>query len=522
MIVNTESGIVVERSSEDRADRQADRAAEHFQTDHLLGDLKGRSVRGGALTIGSQGAQFVLQLASTAILARLLTPADFGLIAMVATVTAFAALFKDLGLAQASVQRERLTHEQVSTLFWINVLASAAIGALVACSAPLVAWIYGEPRLVMVTIVLGGVFVFGGIAAQHTALLRRQMRFGPLALIDVAALALGIVAAVALAWAGASYWALVAMMGVQSLATAAGVWIASGWIPGRMQRGSGVMPMIRFGGHLTGFNVLNYFTRNFDNVLIGAFRGAAELGMYSKAYGLLMMPIRQMNAPVTAVAIPALSRLQQKPAEYRRYFLRAVGLLAFAGVPVVVFSAAAATEIVAILFGPGWEQVATIFRCLAPAALAGVLNVVPGWLCTSLGNTQRQLRWAIIAAPITVAGFVIGLNWGTVGVATAFSTTWCALLLWFIWYAGRGTPVGLGGVAGVSWRPLFASIVSATLAWWVLDALQHAAAPLLRLSAAGVCFGVLYLAVFAALPKGWRFLAEAAQLMPLLRRTAPS
>jgi O-antigen/teichoic acid export membrane protein len=416
---------------------------QHFRTDHLLPDLKGRSVRGGVITLGAQGVKFVLQLGSTAVLARLLTPADFGLIAMVATFTGFAALFKDLGLSQATVQREHVTHEQVSTLFWINVAVAALIGLLVAAMAPAVAWFYGEPRLAMVTVALGSTFVFGGLAAQHAALLRRQMRFGPLAAVEVASLAGGIAAAVWLALAGAGYWALVAMTMGQALVTAAGLWIVSGWSPGRPRRGAGIRPMLGFGGNVTAFNLFNYFSRNADNLLIGWYWGAASLGLYSKAYSLLTLPMRQVNGPAATVAVPALARLAGDSERYRRAFISVQATLLMVSAPAMAVLLVEPTAVVSVFLGDQWLAAAPILRWLALIGIIQVATQSNGWVFTTQGRTREMMWWGLVGGLLSVGAFLAGLPWGGVGVAASYALSGVLVRTpLMLWWLGRKGPVG--------------------------------------------------------------------------------
>jgi O-antigen/teichoic acid export membrane protein len=435
----------------------------HFATNHLMADLKGRSVRGGAVTLVSQGIKFALQMGSTMILARLLAPSDFGLVAMVAAITGLVAMFKDAGLSMATVQRQDITHDQVSTLFWINLGLTAVVTLVIAALAPAVAAFYAEPRLVWITLALAGTMLFGGLTVQHDALLRRQMRFEGLAVVELVTMAIGIAVGVTMAMMGFGYWALVAMTGAGSLANAVLVWRLCHWRPGKPKLGSGVGSMLRYGGGLTGFNFLNYFTRNADNVIVGFALGSGPLGIYSKAYGLLMMPIRQINVPVHSVMMPALSRLQDDPARYRRAYLRAISAIAMAGMPIVVCAWVLADEAVAILLGPGWEEAADVFRWLGPAAFFGTINVAPGWLCLSLGRASTQVRWALIAAPITVFAFLIGVQFGIVGVAAAFSASWCLGLYIFIAMACRGTPVRQRDIAAAIAPQVLASLVAAGL-----------------------------------------------------------
>ncbi len=182
--------------------------ADRFDTANLTKDLARRTIRGGAVTLTAQGAKFVLRMGSMAVLARLLTPADFGVIAMVTVITGFVEMFKDAGLSTATVQRATITHAQISTLFWINVALSVGVTATVAGLAPAIAWFYDDPRLTAVTLTLAGTMIFGGLAVQPQALLRRQMQFGRLATIEIASLVAGIGTACAMAVQGFGYWGL--------------------------------------------------------------------------------------------------------------------------------------------------------------------------------------------------------------------------------------------------------------------------------------------------------------------------
>jgi len=306
---------------------------ELFDTKHLHRDLKGHAVRSGAVTMISQGAQFVLQLGSTMILARLLTPGDFGLVTMVVALTNFAALFKDLGLSMATIQRAEINHDQVSSLFWVNVGISLLATVVVASAAPLISSFYQEPRLLPITLILSSTFLLGGLAVQHQALLRRQMRFKSLAVVQILSGALSVITAVSLAWfwrdTDHAYMALIWMQVVRASVLALGMWIFCSWVPGLPSRGSGVRSMLSYGADVTGFNIMNYWTRNLDRVLIGKFCGASQLGFYAKAYQFLIFPINQLRAPIFSVATPVLSSLQKDPDNYRRYMQRLMSILAF-------------------------------------------------------------------------------------------------------------------------------------------------------------------------------------------------
>lgn len=490
---------------------------DHFDTEYLKADLKGRSVRGGAVTMAAQGATFFLRMGSTVVLARLLTPQDFGLIAMVTVVTSFVAMFKDMGLSMATVQKTEINHEQISTLFWINVGLSLCVMVVIAALAPAIAWFYGEPRLVWVTLALAGAFIFGGFTIQHQALLRRQMRFGALAVIQIVSMVVGIITAIIAAWYGAGYWALVLMQLASAIAGVICVWLVCPWHPGWSLRRCGVRSMLAFGGNLTGFNFLNYFARNMDNVLIGRFWGAGQLGLYSKAYGLLLLPIRQINAPIASVAIPALSRLQDSPEQYRKYYLKVISLISFITMPGVMFMIVMSKEIILIVLGKQWVDASRIFAILGVSALIQPLYNTQGWLHVSIGRTDRMLRWGLVGSTVIVISFLIGIPFGAMGVALCYTIATYLIVGPCLWYAGK--PIGLSFLQIIStvWKPLAASLTAGLLCWYILNAICFNSMLLVKTIVGFVLLSLIYVCSTIVLHRGMTPLSQFCDLFRHIR-----
>ncbi len=490
-----------------------------FDTEYLKADLKGRSVRGGAVTMAAQGVRFFLQMASTVVLARLLTPQDFGLIAMVTSVTGFVVMFKDMGLSMATVQKAEINHGQISTLFWINVALSLGVMLVIAALAPVIAWFYGEPRLTWITLALAGAIIFGGFTVQHQALLRRQMRFGILALIGIISMLVGIVAAIIAAWYGAGYWALVIMRLAGTIVGAIAVWVACGWRPGLPVRRSGVREMLAFGGNLTGFNIVNYFARNLDNILIGWRWGSGPLGLYSKAYGLLMLPIRQINAPLSAVAVPALSRLQEEPSKFRSYYRKGLTLTVMLGMPIVVFLFVVADKAILIVLGEQWSEAVPIFRILGVAAFVGTTTGAgSGWVFVALGNVHRQFLSGVVHTVFLTISFAIGLRWGAIGVAAAFSII---SVLWRIpqviicfWR----TFLKLSDFMCALWRPVVASITAGVLLFLIDGYFLSNWHLVVRFLFNFAEYSLFYLLCWMLLPGGKRILHDTILLTKELKQ----
>jgi O-antigen/teichoic acid export membrane protein len=494
----------------------AARPGRHFATEHLKDDLAGHSVRGGAATLINQGGQFAMKLGSTMVLARILVPADFGLLAMVTAVTAFAFTFQDMGLSMATIQRAKLNHRQVSTVFWVNVGLSAAFALLTAGLAPLVAWFYREPRLVRVTIVLASSFVLGGLSIQHRALLKRQMRFGALAAAEITGTAFGVAAAVVSAFLGAGYWSLVVLQVAAAFATTVASWIVCGWRPGLPARRSGVRSMLFFGGHLTGYQLLRRVVQNLDKILIGRFWGAHSLGFYAKAFQLLQLPTRQINTPIMNVAIPALSRVQDEPARYRGLYLRAVKLVAMLTMPPIAAMIVLSREVIELILGPQWVGATRIYMILALAAFIQPVANTNGWVMVSSNQTRRLAIWGLIATPLLALSYVAGLRWGPVGVATAYVLYIYAIRYPSFVYCFKNTPLTVVDLVGAIHRPFLMSVVIGLVMYGCRSVMVGMPVLWIALATGGV--GAIALAVVALVWRAARSdFQEIFELVRMLR-----
>jgi PST family polysaccharide transporter len=448
-----------------------------------LEDLGTQSIRSGAVTGGAQTARFAVTLIGTVVLARQLAPSDFGLVAMASALIGLLAVAQELGLSHATVQRDRITAAQVSSLFWVNLAFGLVLAAGVAALAPLIARCYGDPRLSGIAMALAAGFAVNGAAVQHRALLQRGMRFGALAVVDLSALALGTALAIGAACWGAGYWALVALPLVRGIAAGALVWCVCPWRPGRPTRGVDVRPLLAFGGHVTGASVLNHLSRNLDKVLIGWYWGAAPLGLYSKAYQLAVLPAQQINVPLASVAIPVLSRLQGDPARFRRFYLKSLRLIAFASLPVLAAIAVLSREIVLLALGERWLAASPLLAVLACAAAVQLIASTFGWIFLALGHTRRMLHWSGLASGAAILAFAIGLPWGPLGVAVAYTFCVYALRYPHLVAALRDSPISIRDVLRGIQRPVLLALVAALAMGFARAALAGGSPALIVLGA---------------------------------------
>lgn len=419
---------------------------DYFSTTSLRQDLRGKTVRGGFASAAGQAAQAVVSLLSVIVLSRLLDESDFGLIAMVTVVTGFATRFVDAGLSMATVQKEDITRQQASNLFWVATALGLTIGLIVAALGPVLAMVYGEPKLTLITLAMAVSFPLGGLSVQHRALLRRGMRLHRLATALVIAQIVGVAAAIAWAWwrqgDPSAYWALVLQPVVRDASQVVLMWWFCGWSPNRPRRGAGTWGLVRFGADLTASGTINYFVGSADRALVGWRWGEAALGFYDVAFRLFVAPLRSINTPLTSVMTPALSRLAGEPDRYRRYYVEVIRLIALLSVPGIAWIGYEAELFVSIVLGERWGPSAPILRAFTFVGAAQAIGNTFGWLYVSQGRSSDMLRWSAMAVPIQVASFVVGLPYGPVGVATAYAaTSLCITLPIHILYVCRKGPI---------------------------------------------------------------------------------
>lgn len=458
-------------------------------------DLRERTIRAGSARICAQAAGFLVRIGSLVILARLLDPEDFGLIAMVTAFTGVLNVFRDFGLSAASVQRATVTEEQTSTLFWINVLVGGVLTIIAIAFAPVIGTFYHEPRLFWVTSVVAIGFVLNGAGAQHLALLQRQMRFTALAVIDICALMVSTSIAIIMAKADYGYWALVSMTVSLPFTTTVGFWLATTWVPGMPRMRAEIWSMMRFGGTMTLNGLVLYGASNFEKVLLGRYWGAEAIGIYGRASQLIRIPIDNLNSAVGEVAFAALSRIQDDPDRLKRYFLKGYSLVVALTLPMTIACALFADDLISVLLGPKWKDAAEIFRILTPTIFVFAIANPLGWLLNSLGRVERGLKIALVFAPFMILGYVIGLPYGPRGVALAYSTVMTLGLVPFSAWAVHGTVICVWDILLVPSRPLASSIVAAGLALGVHFFYGPELSPLPRLLLEGTVYAITYVGV---------------------------
>jgi polysaccharide transporter, PST family len=484
------------------------------------GELRRLAIRGAGASVSAQGLALLVQMVATVVLARLLTPSDFGVVAMVTTVSLLIMNFGLNGFTEAVVQADGISHTLVSNLFWINLGASLLLTLCFASAGSLLAWFYGDPRVTMVSIGVSLTIFLTGTSVLHLALLKRAMQFPVIAATSVFARGASVAVSIVLALMGWGYWALVAGVIALPLSNTVGAWILCRWVPALPRRAKGTGDLVRYAINVYGHFTVNYFARNMDNLLVGWRLGAAPLGFYKKAYDLFALSSSQLVTPLSVVAVSALSRLKNDALQYKRYFLRALALLAFVGMGVGADLSLVGKDLIRVVLGPGWEEAGRIFVFFGPGIGVMLLYYTPDWIHLSIGTPNRWFRWGIIEFVVTGTLFVLGLHWGAVGIATAWTVSFWVLLLPSFWYAGKPIGFGVKPVLETVWRYIVASLAATGASVWIVWHSHPFAADtgiggaLARMVIVSLLFGALYLIAVVALHRSFEPFTQVMKLLP--------
>lgn len=393
-----------------------------------------RSVRSARPLLFGQLLKFALQMASLPLLARILSPDDFGAVAVALAIVGVGEILRDAGLSIAAVTSPQLSKEQQSALLWLNViLGFIAAGAALLIAVP-ASIIFANDRLDNYLVVLSVAFIVGGVCAQYRADLNRRMRFARMAAVDVSAAFVGVLSALLLAVAGAGPWALVAQPIAVALTTLAVAVALNPWIPELRLRRTGVRPLVRFAWNYSGAQLIGYVGNNVDAFALGLRSSQFEQGLYNRSYQLAIYPLHQLKSPATAVALPLLSRATQSGDALSRQAATAQRLLAYTVLPAGLLLASVSSPVVDLVLGNAWSQAGPVVALLAIAGALQQVSAVPGWVLTAIGAGSSLRRFAIVSLAVKCVLIATLVSFGATGVAAGYLASvivvWPLLVVW--------------------------------------------------------------------------------------------
>ena len=390
-------------------------------------DVRGRALTGLGWSARSTLFQQVVQFGFGVVLARILVPTDFGLFALMTVFTGFASLFMDFGFSSAIIQRTAIDERYLSSAFWLSLSGGAGVMLVTMALAPGLTAFYGQPRLLALTLAFAPVFFIGSVSGVQRAILQREMNFKKLAVIENSARVGASAIAIGMAYAGLGVWSLVGLYLATAVLNSALLWQFGRWRPSVRPDRKAMAELWRFSSRLTGFNVVNYWARNADNLLIGRFIGVSQLGFYNRAYTLMLLPSDVATSATDRVMYSALSRLKDDHVRVRRVYLDVVGLLSLALFPAIVGLFVVCKPFILTVYGPKWLPAVPLLQILCLASLMEVLARTTGMIFTSQGRTDLMFRWGVVSSITAIGSFFIGLPWGVRGITIGF-TCWSVLM----------------------------------------------------------------------------------------------
>jgi O-antigen/teichoic acid export membrane protein len=470
-------------------------AGAYFEDHSESKDLGRRALRGGFVSVAVQYGNAVLQIVAAIVLARLLAPADFGIVAIVTVLTSFAPLLIDFGLGDATAQRIKITRDQVSSLFWLNSAIGLGVGVVVAVCSPIIASIYHDPRLQSIAMYSAITFVLFGLSSQHLALLRRTMQFGTIAQIQILSTAVGTAVSILMAIYDFGYWALVLRPIVTALCILIGAWLACRWRPAFPVVDDEVKSMVRFGLHVIGFSVAYTLAKSVDRIGLGLFYRPDQVGYYQNAITLYEYSVFSVFAPVHTVGSTALSKLQSNPVALGQKYEAALSAMAFFVMPMAAILSVTAQDVTVLLLGEKWRAAGLLLSVIALRGIFQAVEMSQGWLHLSIGRADRWQFWGIVSLVVQVVAVLAGLPFGAMGVAVAGVIASILIAVPAISYAGSPIGVGPSLVIRAVGPQLIGAVCTVIGGWYVQTTALASYPSLVRIALSGGVCVCIYLFV---------------------------
>jgi PST family polysaccharide transporter len=384
-------------------------------------NLRDKTISGIAWNIVSNVGQQVLGFVIGAILAHLLSPKEFGLIAMITVITGFAGIFSELGFSAALVQKRNIGQEHLSTVFWLNIAAGLLLTLIFMAGSPLIASFYKEPQLVLITIFISVNFLINSLCIVQKTLMTRDLDFRTLSIVEIATVVVPGLAAIVMAYSGFGVWSLVIQSIVTSFSRVAFLWRLSKWRPRFEFHWWVIRNLIGFSSNFLGTRSLNYWARNLDNLLIGRFLGMDALGVYSRAYSVMMTPLTNVSRVISRVMFPSFSVIQEDKQKIREVYLKITRTIALVTFPLMFGLFVLVKPFVMVVFGPKWTEMIPLLQVLCLLGIPQSIGTLNGNLYLSQGRADLQFRISLILKANILLSIIVGLRWGVMGVAIGYT-----------------------------------------------------------------------------------------------------
>ena len=459
--------------------------------------LRIKTVSGVKSTTLSMVILTVTQLLHFVILARLLSPSEFGLMAIIMVVIGFSQAFMDMGISNAIIQRQHISHNQLSSLYWLNIFSGLVLFCIVILMAPVIADFYDEPALVKPLMVLSIVFIIVAIGNQFRTLCQKELQFNLMAKVEITAAVVSLTVAVLMAFLGYGVYALVGAMLAQATVSSLLfliVGLEQHHRPGFLYQHKTLKGFYSFGLYQMGERSINYISANVDKLLIGKFVGMEATGFYNMAWQLIIFPLSKINPVINKVAFPVYAKVQDDPEILNRYYSLTVRALSIVTVPLLAFLSLYSSDIVFIIFGEGWETTARVVALLGVIGILKALGNPGGAILLALGYANVGFWWNVFWASVVTLTILIALNiqpkietvpWVLLGLSLSVSWIWHYLIAHFAKIRYRKIVIHFTKII----------LVCFLIAWLSLELVNifELQSPFVRILLAGLLCGLLYL-----------------------------
>lgn len=453
--------------------------------------LRIQTINAAAWVTGGRAASQVISFSMGIILARLLSPDDFGLIAMAAFFTGIAGLLSDVGFGSALIQKSQVSNVHYSTVFWFNLVVGILLALVFFLSANPIANFYKRPELTNIVEILSFSFILSSLALVPRNRMAKSLQFREISIADFAGTLTGGLTAIFLALNGFGYLSLVVQILVNRSFSLAVIWLTGRWLPSCTFRWSALRGLLSFSSSVFGTQLVSYFGKQADKLFIGRFIGGNALGVYERAYSIMLFPLRNISHVIGSVMFPSLSTIQNDKDRVRRIYLRCTAAIAVITFPMMAGIFVVAEHFVLGVLGPQWSELVPILRVFAICGFFTSIVTVTGSIYLSQGAASRQLLVNLVTKPITVIAIVVGLNWGTLGVATSFTVATAINSLITLSAAGRLIGLGMAELAKELAPALLPTLLMLILLWLVnplLTDFSHLAALSIQMSVGAMLY----------------------------------
>lgn len=360
-----------------------------------------------------QGLRFVI----TVVLARLLSPSEFGTVALLALFIGVASVFVESGLGQALIQRQDVSDEDLSTVFWFNVVVAILVAGVLVAASPAIATFFGKPVLVPLTAVMALNIAISAFGTVHNTIFVKRLAFKPLMVIGAIGTVVSGTAAIACAAAGYGIWSLAAQTLVAGLTTTLLLWIINPWRPRFLFSLASARRLFGFGGYMLASSLLDIVYKRAYTMLIGKFYGTADLGQFARAEGTAALPTTLLTSTIARVAFPALASISDDPARVRKGLRLGLQATMLANAPAMLGLAAVADPFIATLYGPQWRPAVPLLQVLCISGVLMPLHVLNLQVLMALGRSDLFFRLEVIKKIFGVAVLIAASHFGPVGIA---------------------------------------------------------------------------------------------------------